>query len=198
MNLAPLLVAALAVSAPAQDFAMPEELGAVVLRSRALGAAAPTAAAAFRAAITFKAAQVGTPINTGFLALGAAGKTGTIKGPPLGGDGTYRVLQNDAAQMVFDMKTGYVVGRFTLRRDAATGKDTLGFDGQTKDGPFSGWTPGSGIFAGQITYNPGADSGTILWVLDGAQVNDAYNGGRAGSRSMTITLKGNKHTFTQD
>lgn len=203
MKSLPLLAALLAVSAfaSAQEFAMPEELGAVVLRARAAGAAAPTATAAFRAASAgslFKAAQAGTPINSGFMALGAAGKTGKISGPPLGGDGTYRVIQNDASQMVFDMNTGYVAGRFTLKRDAATGKDTLGFDGQTKSGPFSGWTPSKGIYDGQVTYAPGSDSGTILWQLNGQMIQDTYSGGRAGSRTMVITLKGNKHTFTQD
>jgi hypothetical protein len=97
MNLAPLLIAALAVSAPAQEFAMPAELGAVVLRSRTLGAGAPAATAAFRAAVLFQAAPAGTPINTGFQALGVAGKTGTVKGPPFGGGGTYNVIRNDPA-----------------------------------------------------------------------------------------------------
>jgi hypothetical protein len=197
----PLLVALLAVSASAQDFAMPEELGAIVLRSRAVGAGAPTATAAFRAAaVPAKAAQAqaSSPINSGFQGLGAAGKTGKISGPPLGGDGTYRVIQNDPTQMVFDMRTGYVVGRFTLTRDAATGRDTLGFAGQTKDGPLGGWTSASGNYAGRITYNAGTDSGTIGWQLNGQQISDTYNGGRSGSRSMTITLKGNTHTFTQD
>ncbi len=198
MNLAPLLIAALVVSAPAQEFAVPVDLGAAVLRARTLGAGAPAATAAFRASIFFQAAQVGTPINTGFQALGAAGKTGTVKGPPFGGGGTYRVIQNDPTQMVFDMSTGYVVGRFTLTRDSATGKDSLGFNGKTKSGPFSGWTPSNGTYAGEITYNAGSDSGAISWVLDGARVNDTYSGGRAGSRSMVITLKGNKHTFTQN
>lgn len=197
--LAAALLAGLAVSAPAQNFAMPQELNAAVLQSRALGAAAPAAVAAFRApVVVFRAARAGTPINAGFLALGAAGKTGKVAGPPFGGDGTYHVLQNDANQMVFDMKTGYVQGRFTIKRDAATGRDTLGFDGRTKSGPFSGWTQCSGLYDGEITYNAGSDSGTIRWQFNGQEVRDTYKGGRAGSRSMTITLKGHSHTFTQD
>ena len=201
MNPLPFIVALLVVSASAQEFAMPEELGAIVLSARGLGAGAPKAAAAFRAAAAptqAAQAQTAAPINSGFQGLGAAGKTGKIAGPPLGGDGTYRVIQNDATQMVFDMKTGYVVGRFTLTRNAATGRDTLGFAGQTKDGPLGGWTSASGNYDGRITYNAGADSGTILWQLNGQQISDIYSGGRSGSRSMTITLKGNKHTFTQD
>jgi hypothetical protein len=198
MNIAPLLAAVVAASAAAQSFTAPAELAAAVARSRALAASAPASVALLRSPVMFRAAALGTPINTGFLGLGAAGKTGRISGPPLGGNGTYRVIENDAAQMVFDMKTGYVVGRFTLRRDAATGKDSLGFDGRTKSGPFSGWTPSKGIYDGEITYNAGSDSGTIRWQLDGQEVRDSYNGGRAGSRSMTITLKGHKHVFTQD
>jgi hypothetical protein len=201
MNSLPLLLALLAVSASAQDFAMPEELGAIVLSARGLGAAAPKATAAFRAAaVTAKAsqAQASAPINSGFQGLGAAGQTGKIAGPPLGGDGTYRVIQNDADQMVFDMQTGYVTGRFTLKRDAATGQDTLGFAGKTKDGPLSDWIAAGGNYAGRITYDAGRDAGTIGWQLNGKQINDTYSGGRAGSRTMTITLKGHEHTFTQN
>jgi hypothetical protein len=198
MNIALALVAAMTASASAQTFAAPGELAGIVAASRRLAAGSPIAVAAFRAAAAPVRAAAAAPINTGFQALGPAGKTGTVQGPALGGDGTYRVIQNDATQMIFDMKTGYVNGRFTLVRDAATGKDILGFAGQTKDGPFSGWTQASGNYAGQITYNPGSDSGTIAWQLNGEQISDTYSGGRAGSRSMTITLKGNSHTFTQD
>ncbi len=141
------------------------------------------------------AAQAYAPLNAGFQALGAAGKTETMVGGPArfeAGDGTYRVIQNDPLQMVFTMKTGYVDGRFTLSRDAATGKDTLGFTGQTKDGPFSGWTQSQRQLRRPDHLQPaGSDSGAISWQLNGAQVNDTYRGGRAGSRSMTITLKGN-------
>lgn len=187
------LALALAVPSFAQPFGMSEELGAAVMNSRKLAAGAPAALAAFRA----QAAPAVAPVNTGFLALGAAGKTGQVQGPP-GGDGTYKVWQNDATQMVFDMNTGYIVGRFTIKRDAATGKDLLGFEGSTKDGPFSGWTPSKGLYAGQITYDARADSGTVVWQLNGETIRDAYKGGRAGSRAMTITLKGHEHTFTQD
>lgn len=199
MTIAPLLAAALATAAPAQNFAMPEALGAAVAGARRLGAQAPRMVAAFRdEAATPLTAQAVAPINTGFQGLGAAGRTGTVQGPALGGDGTYRVIQNDATEMVFDMKTGYVDGRFTLKRDPDSGKDLLGFVGQTKDGPFSGWTPSKGSYAGRISYDPGSDSGTIAWRFNGAQVTDTYSGGRAGSRSMTITLNGHEHTFTQD
>jgi len=194
--MAPLsLLLLLAVSAPAQNFAMSEELGAAVLNARQLGAGAPLAVRNFRGAAPIPAVA---PINTGFLALGVAGKTGKVQGPPFGGDGTYSVVQNDPLQMVFDMKTGYINGRFTLKRDSATGKDTLGFAGQTKDGPFSDWKTATGTYPGQIAYNAAADSGTIAWTFNGAPVTDTYKGGRAGSRSMTITLDGNSHTFTQN
>jgi len=200
MNPSVLLALALAAAVPvsAQPFGMSEELGAAGMNSRKLAAGAPQAVAAFRASAAAPVtAQAAAPLNTGFLALGAAGKTGRVQGPP-GGDGTYKVWQNDATQMIFDMKTGYVVGRFTIKRDQASGKDILGFEGSTKDGPFSGWTPSKGNYAGQVTYNAGSDSGSISWQLNGEQIRDTYKNGRAGSRSMTITLKGNEHTFTQD
>jgi len=187
------IVLAAAVPASAQTFAMTEELGAAVMNSRALGASAPMAVAQLRAA----AAAAVTPVNTGFLGLGAAGATGQVQGPA-GGDGTYKVWVNDANQMIFDMRTGYVAGRFTIKRDPATGKDLLGFEGSTKDGPFSGWTPAKGIYEGQITYDARTDSGSVVWQLNGQTIRDTYKGGRAGSRSMTITLKGHEHTFTQD
>ncbi|HXT01241.1 MAG TPA: hypothetical protein VN915_11235 [Elusimicrobiota bacterium] len=193
------LALALAVPSFAQPFGMSEELGAAVMSSRRLAASAPQAIAALQAAAAASpvAQKAVAPVNTGFQALGAAGKTGQVQGPP-GGDGTYKVWQNDANQMVFDMRTGYVAGRFTIKRDPATGKDLLGFEGSTKDGPFSGWTPAKGIYTGQITYNPGSDSGTVIWQLNGETIRDTYKNGRAGSRSMTITLKGHEHTFTQD
>src|SRR3569832_1589467 len=150
------LALALAIPSFAQPLGMSEELGAAVMSARQLSADAPNAFTALRAQAA--SAQAGAAINTGFLALGAAGKTGQVQGPP-GGDGTYKVWQNDANQMIFDMRTGYVVGRFTIKRDPATGKDQLGFEGSTKDGPFSGWTPAKGIYSGVITYNPASDSG---------------------------------------
>jgi hypothetical protein len=205
MLLLPLLLAA-AAAAPAQDLAVPPGLSAAVASARQLAAGAPLAVKNLRApapapAAAAPAAQaVVAPLNTGFQALGPAGKTGKVNGPgPFGeGDGTYDVVQNDPDQMVFDMKTGYVNGRFTMSRDPATGKDTLGFAGQTKDGPFADWVTATGNYAGQISYNSGSDSGTIQWQFEGASVTDTYSGGRAGSKSMTITLKGNSHTFTQN
>jgi hypothetical protein len=201
MNITPLFTAVLTVSlaaaAPAQNFAMSEELGAAVMSARRLAAAAPKSHGDFRATQADLATNPKgvASINAGFLALGAAGKTGTVRG--LGFAGAYRVIQNDPAEMVFDMQTDFVAGRFTMKRDAATGKDLLGFEGQTKDGPFSQWTQSKGNYAGQITYNAGKDAGSISWQLNGQQIQDTYGGGRAGSRSMTITLKGTTHTFTQ-
>ena len=200
MNPSALLALALAAAVPvsAQTFGMSEELGAAVMNSRRLAAGAPQAVAQLRAADAAPAqAAAVAPINAGFLALGAAGKTGRVQGPP-GGDGTYKVWQNDAAQMVFDMDTGYVSGRFTIKRDPATGKDLLDFEGSTKDGPFSDWKPSKGVYAGQVSYDARTDSGSIVWRLDGQVIRDTYKNGRGGSRSMIITLKGNEHTFTQN
>jgi hypothetical protein len=196
------LLLAAAVPASAQPFGMSEELGAAVMNARKLAAGAPQAVAEFRAAAAPSPAdgslvKLPAPINTGFLALGAAGKTGTVQGPAAS-EGAYKVWQNDATQMIFDVSTPFVVGRFTMKRDAASGKDLLGFEGSTKDGLFSGWTPSKGNYAGQISYNAGTDSGAIQWQMNGEKILDTYSGGRAGNRSMTITLKGNKHTFTQN
>lgn len=194
-----LLLLACAVAASAQDFAVPAGFNAAVLAARRLADGAPQAVRSLRAAALPAAAPAVAPLNVGFLALGAAGTAGTVKGPPFGGDGTYNVVQNDPDQMAFDIKTGYVNGRFTLSRDPATGKDTLGFTGQVKNGPFADWQQLTGSYPGQIGYNPGKDSGTIAWSFGGSPVTDTYNGGgRAGSRSMTITIDGNAHTFTQN
>ena len=186
------LLLAGAVAAPAQDRETVEQLRAAVQNARRLGAGAPQAIKDLRQS------TVDAPINAGFQALGAAGKTGKVSGPGLfgGGDGTYAVVRNDPDQMVFDMKTGFVNGRFTLKRDLATGKDLLGFAGQIKDGPMADWKPIAGNYSGQIAYDAGSDSGTIAWTLAGSQVTDTYSGGRTGA--MTITLKGNAHTFTPD
>ena len=141
------------------------------------------------------------PINRGFQGLGPAGKTGRVKGPGIfgSGDGIYRVIENGPWQIVLQMKTGYIDGRFTLKRDAATGQDSLGFSGRLWDsdngrmGP-----PTDSANDGQVSYDAASDSGGIAWRLNGQWRQDSYHGGRAGASGMTITLGGHGHDFTQD
>lgn len=232
--LLPLLLA-LAVAAPAQDFVMPEEVGAIMQSTRRLAAEARTApkgapapapadpdGGAFARALLsglwgggkadplpaptrrdgFSAAAVQpAPINRGFQGLGPAGKTGRVKGPGLfgSGDGAYRVVENTPWKVVLRMKTGYIDGTFTLSRDAVTGKDSLGFNGSLWDSDQGRMTPPSNtINDGQVGYDPASDTGTIAWRLNGQWKQDAYKGGRAGTRGMTITLGGHGHDFLQD
>jgi hypothetical protein len=233
MALLPLLLA-LAVAAPAQDFAMPEEIGAIMQNTRRLAAesrAAPkgapaarsdAAADAFAKALgaglwgggkadplpapagraTFAAAAVQiAPINRGFLGLGAAGAAGRVKGPGLfgSGDGGYRVVENGDWKVVLRVKTGYIDGTFTLARDPATGKDSLGFNGSLWDSDAGRMTPPSNsVNDGQVGYDPASDTGTIAWRLNGRWNQDTYRGGRAGARGMTITLGGHGHDFIQN
>lgn len=233
MTLAPLLLA-LAAAAPvhAQDFLMPEELGAILHGARALAAQAPRgappaadpAADAFARALAaglfgggkadplpapeprFATAQAGqvpqpAPINRGFQGLGPAGKTGRVKGPGIfgSGDGTYRVAENSPWQVVLQMKTGYIDGTFTLKRDPATGKDTLGFSGRLWDADAGRMSPpSSSVNDGKVDYDAATDTGSIGWRLNGKWNQDTYRGGRAGSGGMTITLGGHGHDFAQD
>jgi len=225
MTLFPLLLA-LAVAAPAQDFMMPEEIGAILQGARRLAAeakAAPRPAAANAQGDAFArslkrglwgggkadplfAAQDAqavqpAPINRGFQGLGPAGKTGRVKGPGIfgSGDGTYRVVENGPWQIVLLMKTGYIDGTFTLKRDAATGKDSLGFNGRLWDADRGEMSPpANSVNDGTVGYDPASDTGTIAWRLNGQWNQDTYRGGRAGSGGMTITLGGHGHDFSQN
>lgn len=230
MTVLPILLA-LAVAAPAQDFMMPEEIGAVLQSTRRLAAeargapkgaaAADPAGDAFAKALAsglwgggkadplpapprrtgFSADAVQpAPINRGFLGLGPAGKTGRVKGPGIfgSGDGTYRVVENGPWQVVLQMKTGYIDGSFTLKRDPATGKDSLGFNGRLWDSNQGRMSdPTDSVNDGQVGYDPGSDTGTIAWRLNGQWNQDTYRGGRAGAGGMTITLGGHGHDFIQ-
>ena len=230
MTLAPLLLA-LVAAAPAQDFLLPEELGAIMQGARRVAAqpqrparpAADPAADAFARALTaglwgagkadplpaetrFSAAAAlaapqPAPINRGFQGLGPAGKTGRVKGPGIfgSGDGTYRVVENGPWQVTLQMKTGYIDGIFTLKRDPATGKDSLGFSGRLWDADNGRMTPPTtSVNDGKVDYDAATDSGGIGWRLNGQWKQDAYHGGRAGSGGMTITLGGHGHDFIQD
>jgi hypothetical protein len=156
--------------------------------------------ARFSAAAALTAPQP-APINRGFQGLGPAGKSGRVKGPGIfgSGDGTYRVIENGPWQVVLQMKTGYIDGTFTLKRDAATGKDSLGFAGSLWDSNNGGMSPPTNsVNDGKVDYDAASDAGNIGWRLNGEWKQDAYHGGRAGSRGMTITLGGHGHDFLQD
>lgn len=223
--LIPLLLAA-AAAASAQDFSVPNALGAIReeaasmpdIRGRAVVSGAPfqayrdTFAEALKdglwgagkadeldeAARRVQARQI-VPINAGFQALGARGTKGRIKGPhPLGfADGTYEVVENSPFLVVIAMRTGYIDGRFTLKRDQATGRDTLGFAGRLmQDGRWG--APQNGMNEGSVFYDAATDTGAIRWVMNGQWRQDTFLRGRAGGRSMRITLGGHAHDFFQD
>lgn len=140
-------------------------------------------------------------LNRGFQGLGPAGKTGRVKGPGIfgSGDGSYRVVENGPWKVVLIVKTGYIDGTFTLSRDAATGADTMGFNGRLWNADRGEMSPPQNATNdGKISYDPGSDSGTIAWKLNGQWNQDTYRGGRAGSGGMTITLGGHGHDFIQN
>lgn len=199
MTLLPLLIAACAV-VNAQEFRLPAESAALVASARAL-AAHPQAPAVQPASFRFfslrSAAQV-VPINRGFQALGPAGATGQVKAGPFGvGNGTYRVAANDPYQILLDVKTNYVDGRFTLKRDATTGQDLLGFAGRLKDPNTGAWSDVNSLNSGTVTYDPSSDSGAIGWSLQGKSQKDSYHDGATGG-DMTISLSGHDHEFIRN
>lgn len=162
------------------------------------GKADPLPETARAGALAFRAAAAVSPLNRGFLALGPAGATGKVKAGFLGlGNGDYRVHQNDAFQIVFEVHTNYIDGRFTLKRDQATGKDALGFTGRLKDPSTNIWSSVDAINPGTVTYDPSSDSGTIGWRLKDQPKQDSYRNGGSGG-DMTITLSGNEHEFVRD
>ncbi|MBI5596396.1 MAG: hypothetical protein HY928_09945 [Elusimicrobia bacterium] len=140
------------------------------------------------------------PLQTGFMALGSAGKTGTVDGPGRQGNGTYRVDQNDPYALRLWIATGYVEGTVSLTRDEATGRDVLGFTGKYWDQDKGNWgAPVSGSNEVVISYEARKDSGKIRWQENGSWKEERYWGGRAGRTSMTIELAGGwDHDFKQD
>jgi hypothetical protein len=198
MTLLPLLIAVCAV-ANAQEFRLPVESAALVAGARALAARpqAPVKPASFQFFSLRATAQV-TPINQGFRALGPAGATGQVKAGPFGvGNGTYRVAANDPYQILLDVKTNYVDGRFTLKRDATTGQDSLGFAGRLKDPNTGTWSDVNSLKDGSVTYDAGSDSGAIGWTLQGKSQKDNYHDGASGG-DMTISLSGHDHEFIRN
>ena len=222
MTVLPLLLAA---SVAAQDFSVANALGAIResaggmgnIKGRAVGAPIPSQQDPFARALAANGiwgdgkaedppervmgaqARAVTPLNLGFQALGPKGAKGRIKGPhPLGfADGTYEVVENSPFLVVLFMRTGYIDGRFTLKRDALTGQDTLGFAGRVmEDGNWS--APRSGMNSGVVSYDAATDTGAIRWLLNGQWKQDGYSRGRSGARAMRIELSGHAHDFFQD
>lgn len=147
-----------------------------------------------------KAKSAGVPLQTGFMALGPAGKTGTVDGPGRQGNGTYRVDRNDPYALRLWIATGYVEGAVSLTRDQATGRDVLGFSGKYWDQDKGGWgAPVDGSNEVVITYDARKDSGKIRWQEGGSWKEERYWGGRGGRTAMTIELAGGwDHDFKQD
>jgi hypothetical protein len=145
-------------------------------------------------------AQAGvTPVNLGFQALGPKGAAGRISGPGLlgFGDGAYTVLENSPFMVVLRMQTGYVNGRFVLKRDASSGLDVIGFAGHVMEN--GGWGPyKEGFNPGRVTYDAAADRGTVQWLVNGERREDRYERGGPGSRAMRITLNGHNHDFFRE
>ncbi len=199
MTLLPLLLAAAAANAGAQEFRLPVDAAALVAGARALAARpqAPVRPAAFRV-LPFRATGQAAPLNRGFQALGPAGATGQVKAGPFGvGNGSYRVAANDPDQLLLDVRTNYIDGRFILTRDAATGRDSLGFKGRLKDPSRGDWNDIDSLKDGTVTYDPSSDSGLIGWNLRGQRQQDSYRGGAAGG-DMVISLSGHDHEFIRD
>lgn len=208
MNLLPLL---LAVSACAGDFPLPLETKTLTAEAKTVAAGNPIFGAALRhgvwgggrgdrlPATTFRPKQL-SPLDPGFKALGPTGKTGSVDGPGSQGNGRYRVISSEPYQVVLEMKTGYIDGRFTLKRDTTTGKDSLGFSGRLWDQSRGAWAaPTEGINDGLITYDSGKDNGRIKWKENGAWKDEGYWNGRAGNKSMTIEFGGGwDHDLSQD
>lgn len=186
------LVLAACSAASAQEFRLPADAAALVRGARASAARAAIALPRFRA-------QAQAPaLNRGFAALGPANATGKVKAGPFGvGNGTYRVAVNDAYLLQFDVSTAYISGRFTLKRDPATGADLLGFAGKLKDPNTGDWNAVNSLEPGRVTYDAGSDSGTIGWKLRGQAQQDSYRNGGAGG-DMTVSLSGHDHEFVRD
>ncbi len=147
-----------------------------------------------------RAAAAAGPLNTGFQALGPAGKTGKVDGPGSQGNGTYKVHKNEPYELGLNIATGYISGTLTLKRDAATGADTIRFAGWLWDHGRGAW----GAFTDttndvRITYNARKDEGRLNWTENGEAKSEGFWGGRAGRRSMTIEAGGGwNHDFKQD
>lgn len=138
-----------------------------------------------------------TPINAGFLAMGDANSTGKIDGPGKQGNGTFKTLKNDPFEMSMEIKTGYIDGIMTLKRDQKTNKDTLRFQGKLwKSGEWA--KPVDDTVDIELHYNAKTDEGTISYTENGQDKSEGFWGGKEG-KSMTIEFGGGwDHDFYRD
>ncbi|MBI5209675.1 MAG: hypothetical protein HY927_06880 [Elusimicrobia bacterium] len=133
-------------------------------------------------------------INTGFQAMGQAGSTGSVDGPGKQGNGGYRVLANSPFEVSMRVKTGFIDGIMTLKRNPDTGKDTMRYQGRLwKD---ERWAPNEDTTTDvEIRYDAKRDSGSINWKENGRWKAERYWGG-SGGKSMTIEFGGGwDHAF---
>lgn len=139
------------------------------------------------------------PLDTPFQALGPTGKTGRIDGPFTKGNGVYRVELNSPYELRFLVKTGYMDGQLTLKRDPVTGLDSMRLVGRMWDRKNRAWGPvEDNTKAIKIEYDPRNDAGQLRWVgEDRVEKTERFYNGRSG-RSMTIEFNGWGHDFYQD
>lgn len=138
-----------------------------------------------------------SPLSTGFVALGPAGKTGKVDGPGSQGNGTYRVDKNDPYEVAITLDTGYIKGQVTLKRDSQTGNDSIRFAGKVwENGKLSEFRDNT--HGAVISYKPKDDEGTVRWTESGGKKAEDFWGGKSGN-SMTIEFGGGyDHDFKQD
>lgn len=183
-----LLAIAIVLPAHAAEFELPDT--SAIIRSAAL----LNSPAARKARSFFAAQQNAAAVNTGFQGLGPKGTAGTVSAGLLNiGGGKYWVLENSPYLVVMKMQTGFIEVTFTLKRDPATGKDTMTVQGRVND---SGWKDVSGTGESQILYDAGRDGGVIRWTQAGKPKTTPFSGGGPGKNGMTIELEGTAHQFS--
>ncbi|MBI5882185.1 MAG: hypothetical protein HZB91_03670 [Elusimicrobia bacterium] len=139
-----------------------------------------------------------SPINTGFRSMGTAGSKGKIDGPGKQGNGSFKVLVNDPFELSMEVKTGYIDGIITLKRDPATGKDSMRYQGRRRQE--EAWGPVEDKLTEiVITYDAKTDRGRISWLEDGEEKSEGYWGGGKNDKVMTIEFGGGwDHDFFRD
>lgn len=188
-----LLLALAAAAAASADFA--PRVSLAELRTAAMAMPTPPA----RPVLTLAQAAPVAPINRGLEPLGARGRGGRVRGPdPFGGaNGRYTMTENGPYLVVISVTTGYISGHFVLRRDAATGLDSLGFTGYIKEN--GQWGPlQQGESPGAVVYDARRAEGTLRWNLNGESRQDSFRRAGNDGRSLRITLDGHAHEFTPD
>lgn len=138
------------------------------------------------------------PINLGFLALGPKGSGGAVDGPGKQGNGIFRVLKNEPTEMSMIVKSGFIDGTVTLRRDPVTGNDTMRYQGRlAKDDV---WGPVEDKLTEiEVRYDVQTDAGSINWVEEGVEKVERFWGGGKGGKRMTIEFGGGwNHDFNRE